>query len=135
MSENLATILALLGGLAAAVATITTAIKKVGEGNYTTLKNRLEQVEIHQRRQNVVIGYLTDWQLVGRELIRLLSGKMVQQGMEFTPEMKRLQRELEKELPLEQLIAAEEEDSPRGGMGMLRRGRRRRDGDNQPETV
>lgn len=135
MSENLATILALLGGLAAAVATITTAIKKVGEGNYTTLKNRLEQVEIHQRRQNVVIGYLTDWQLVGRELIRLMSGKLVNVGVEFTPEMKRLQKELERELPLEQLMAAEEDEPSRGGMSILRRGRRRRDGDNQPETV
>jgi hypothetical protein len=122
MTENLATIIALLGGLAAAVATIVTAIKKVGEGNYVTLKNRLEHVERHQRRQNVVIGYLTDWQLVGRELIRLMSGKMVSVGIEFTPEMKRLQDELEKELPLEQLMMAETKEPPRGGL--LRRGKR-----------
>ena len=122
MTENLATIIALLGGLAAAVATIVTAIKKVGEGNYTTLKNRLEHVERHQRRQNVVIGYLTDWQLVGRELIRLMSGKLISVGVEFTPEMKRLQKELERELPLEQLMIAENAEPQRGGM--LRRGKK-----------
>lgn len=133
MSENLATILALLGGLAAAVATITTAIKKVGEGNYTTLKNRLEHVETHQHRQNIVIGYLTDWQLIGRELLRLYAAKMVSAGMEITPEMKRLQRELEKELPLEQLMAVDDQE-PRG-VNMLRRGRRRSDGNNKPEAV
>jgi hypothetical protein len=134
MSENLATILALLGGLAAAVATITTAIKKVGEGNYTTIKKRLEHVEVHQRRQNVVIGYLTDWQLIGRELLRLYAAKMVSAGMEITPEMKRLQKELERELPLEQLMVVEDDENPRG-INMLRRGRRRRDASSQPEAV
>jgi len=124
MTENLATIIALLGGLAAAVATIVTAIKKVGEGNYTTLKNRLEHVERHQRRQNVVIGYLTDWQLVGRELIRIMYGKMVSAGIEITPEMKRLQSELERELPLEQLMMVEATEPPRSGL--LRRGRKNR---------
>lgn len=108
MSENLATILALLGGLAATVATVVTAIHKVGEGNYATLKERVVTVETNQRRQNVVIGYLTDWQLVARELMRLMSGKMADSGVLFTPEMKRLQKELERELPLEQLITDED---------------------------
>lgn len=133
MSENLATIIALLGGLAAAVATIVTAIKKVGEGNYTTIKKRLEHVEVHQRRQNVVIGYLTDWQLIGRELLRLYAARMVSAGMEITPEMKRLQKELERELPLEQLMVVDEQE-PRG-VNMLRRGRRRRDASSQSEAV
>lgn len=112
MSENLATLLALLGGLAAAVATIVTAIRKVGEGNYNTLKERVVSVETNQRRQNVVIGYLTDWQLVGRELIRLMSGKLIDMGVEFTPEMRRLQKELERELPLEQLMAEDQAAHP-----------------------
>lgn len=108
MTEDVATILAILGGIATAAAAIITSVKKVGEGNYSTLKIRLAQVEKNQRRQNIVIGFLTEWQLVGRELIRLMGGEIVNAGSEFTPQMQELQRRLNKELTLEDLLADDE---------------------------
>lgn len=116
MSEDIATILALLSGIAAAVGVILTAIKKVGEGNYATVTRRLADVEKNQRRQNKLIGHLTEWQLVGRHLIRLMTNKLVETGLEMTPEMTALHERLDKELTLEDLMDDDEEDeAPRRG--------------------
>jgi hypothetical protein len=115
MSEDLATILALLSGIAAAAGVIITSIKKVGEGNYATLKQRLIAVEKNQARQNKVIGFLTEWQLVGRHMIRILTNERIEMGAELTPEMQALQVRLDKELTLEELMDEDEEDAPRRG--------------------
>lgn len=115
MSEDIATILALLSGIAAAAGVIITSIKKVGEGNYATLKQRLIVVEQNQARQNKVIGFLTEWQLVGRHMIRITTNKLIEMGADLTPEMQALQARLDKELTLEELMDEEEEDSSRRG--------------------
>lgn len=115
MSEDIATILALISGIAAAAGVIIASVKKVGEGNYATLKQRLVVVERNQTRQNKVIGFLTEWQLVGRHMIRITTNKLVEMGADLTPEMQSLQARLDKELTLEELMDEEDEDAPRRG--------------------
>lgn len=120
MTENVLTILAILGGIATAAATIITSVKKVGEGNYMTVKRRLFSVEKNQRRQNIIIGFLTDWQLSARELIRLQSNRLVDLGVPLTPQMLALQEVLQRDLTMEELLADDEPEPQREGRGRHR---------------
>lgn len=96
--DTVATITALLAGIAAAVATIVTSIKKVGEGNYVTVTNRL-------RRSNIVVDFLTDWQYNAKQLHRLQANKIIELGGTLTPEMLVLHELLRRDMTLEELTA------------------------------
>jgi len=103
MMEQITAALALIGGLAAAVGTILTSLKKVQEGNYKTLLRRVDDVERTLKRQNVVVIYLTNWQFDARRLMRLMGNKLAELGIEFTPEMRGIQARLDKELNLDEM--------------------------------
>lgn len=113
--DTVATITALLAGIAAAVATIVTSIKKVGEGNYVTVTNRLGISERNLRRSNLVVDFLTDWQLDAKQLHRLQANAIIEAGGTLTPEMLALHERLRKEMTLEELIADDgsEDTEPR----------------------
>lgn len=112
--QTVGAIVALLAGLAAGIGTVITSLRKVEEGNYATLRNRVVAVEKTQRQQNVIIAHLTEWQLIARQYMRLQTNQASAHGLEPTPEMTRLQGRLDTELDLDGLLAAE--DIP-GGEG------------------
>ena len=103
MMEQITAALAILGGAAAAVGTVLTSLKKVQEGNYRTLLRRLTAVEQTLKRQDVVVIYLTNWQFDARRLMRLMGNRLVELGIEFTPEMRSIQARLDRELNLDQM--------------------------------
>lgn len=107
-SENLATILALVGGIAAATATIVTAVKKVGEGNYATAVRRIENLEQLTGRQNTIIVHLSNWQVDARELIRMAANQILSLGGHWTDEMRTLQHRLDREISVEKILQDED---------------------------
>ncbi|WNY15159.1 membrane protein [Rhodococcus phage MacGully] len=113
MSENLATILALLGGIAASAATIITAVKRVGAGNYATVVSRMEAQENLSNRQSQIIIHLSNWQLTARETIRTATNEIVNLGGTLSPRLRGLLIELERDLPLDPTDL--ETESEKGG--------------------
>ncbi|WNM69950.1 membrane protein [Rhodococcus phage GuyFagieri] len=99
----------LLAGVATATATIIVAVKKVAEGNYVTVRRRLAAVELNQRRQNVIIGHLSNWQVIARQLMRQQTAKIISLGGEIDPEMLRLQAFLDRELTIEEIMADDDQ--------------------------
>lgn len=111
-------VVALLAGLAAGIGTVITSLRKVEEGNYATLRNRVTTVEKNQRQQNVIIAHLTEWQLIARQWMRQSQIQAATHGLNPTDEMERLQERLDRELNIEDLLASEvdhpEGDGPNG---------------------
>lgn len=111
-------LVALLAGLAAGIGTVITSLRKVEEGNYATLRNRVTTVEKNQRQQNVIIAHLTEWQLIARQWMRQSQIQAATHGLNPTDEMERLQERLDRELNIEDLLASEvdhpEGDGPNG---------------------
>lgn len=115
--QTIGAIVALLAGLAAGIGTVITSLRKVEEGNYATLRNRVTSVEKTQRQQNVIIAHLTEWQLMARQYMRLQTNQASAHGLEPTPEMTRLQSRLDTELDLDGLLMADDESNGEGPNG------------------
>lgn len=116
--QTVGAVVALLAGLAAGVGTVITSLRKVEEGNYATLRNRVATVEKNQRQQNIIIAHLTEWQLIARQWMRQSQIQAATNGLNPTEEMGRLQERLDRELNIEDLLANEvdypEGDGPNG---------------------
>ncbi len=82
MSEALVLgILAVIGGVAGAAATIVTALRKVEDSNIATLTERVAKLEAHSTAQDRQISALDDWKLAARHYISTLRGVLADRGI------------------------------------------------------
>lgn len=82
MSESLVLgILAVIGGVAGAGATIVTALRKVEDSNISTLTDRVVALEKHSTAQDHQIAALDGWKLAARHYISTLRGVLADRGI------------------------------------------------------
>ena len=111
LTEVLGAVGAFIGAVLGAVGLFIKTWRQVGESNAAILLRKVDALEANQRRQEVINQHLTSWQFDARELIRLQSNRLVDLGVEMTPQMVVLQRRLSQEIDYTALYDDDEIES------------------------
>lgn len=99
---------ALVAALAGAYALVIRTYKSVETGNSAKQAAAIIELQKNSERTEKVVQYLTDKAFVARELIRILIEERIANGHPLTPEMKRLNKELNRAMDYTDMFDPEE---------------------------
>lgn len=107
-------ILAIAGGIATLRPVLKDLQKSKGQKNYAVLSSEMEAVKRELNFSIKIQRHNSEWQIVARELIRLMRLEMVDSGVEISSNVENLTRRLEeiedRDIYSDHILIKEEED-------------------------